>query len=117
MHIPVEIILRGIARSGALERYIGEAADRLDRTGGRILTCQVIAEVVRRPKREGAQFAVRLNLTLPGTEFVVSREHGEDVYMALRDAFEAASQQLKDHVHRHGNGGQRLRNGTPSPRS
>jgi ribosome-associated translation inhibitor RaiA len=117
MHNPVEIVLRGIAHSGALERYIGDAADKLDRVCGHVLTCQVIAEAVRRPKQEGAQFAVRLNLTLPGTEVVVSREHGEDVYMALRDAFEAASLQLNDHVRRHGDGGHRPRNGTPRPRS
>jgi hypothetical protein len=43
---------------------------------------------------------VRLNITLPGTEVVVSREHAEDVYIAVRDAFEAAGLQLKDHMRR-----------------
>ena len=79
-------------------------------------TCHVVAEALHRPKQQGAQFAVRLNITLPGTEVVVNREHGEDVYIALRDAFEAAGLQLKDHMRRQSNIEHRSRNGTPHPR-
>jgi ribosome-associated translation inhibitor RaiA len=116
MHNPVEIVLRGIGQSGALELYIGEEADKLDRVCGHILTCHVVAEALHRPKRQGAQFSVRLNLTLPGTEVVVNREHGEDVYIAVRDAFEAAGIQLKDHMRRQSNIECRSRNGPPLPR-
>lgn len=116
MHNPVEIVLRGIPQSGALERYIGEQADRLDRELARISTCHVVVEVLHRPKQQAAQFSVRLNITLPGTEVVVNREHGEDVYIALRDAFEAAGVQIKDHMRRQGNGRRHSRNGTPHQR-
>jgi len=116
MHNPVEIVLRGIPHSGALERYIGEQARKLDRVCGLRLSCHVVAEALHRPKQQGAQFAVRLNITLPGTEVVVNREHGEDVYMAVRDAFEAAGLQLKDHMRRQSNIEPRSRNGTLHPR-
>lgn len=116
MDNPVEIVLRGIPHSGALERYIGEETYKLDRVGGRILGCHVVAEALHRPKQQGAQFAVRLNITLPGTEVVVNREHGEDIYIALRDAFQAAGLQLKDHMRRQSNIEQRSGNGTPHPR-
>ncbi len=115
MRDPVEITLRGIPRSSALERYVGEQARALDRQCERIQACHVVAEALHRPKRQGAQFAVRLNITLPGTEVVVNREHGEDVYIALHDAFEAASLQLKDHMRRQSKVERRSRNGTPSP--
>lgn len=114
MHTRVEIVLRGMPHSGALERYIGEQADKLDRVGARILGCHVRAEALHRPKQQGAQFAVRLDITLPGTEVVVNREHGEDVYAAVRDAFEAAWLQLNDHMRRTGSVGRRSRNGTPN---
>jgi hypothetical protein len=44
---------------------------------------------------------VRIDLTVPGAELVVSRDpeldHGhEDVYVAIRDAFDAARRQLAD---------------------
>jgi ribosome-associated translation inhibitor RaiA len=100
MQNPVEIVLRGVPRSGALERYIAEQALRLDQSCDRLQSCHVVAEVLHRPKQQGVQFAVRLNITLPGTEVVVSREHAEDVYIAVRDAFEAAGLQLKDHMRR-----------------
>ena len=116
MHNPVEIVLRGIPHSGALERYIGEQARELDRVCDRLQSCHVVAEALHRPKQQGAQFAVQLNITLPGTEVVVNREHGEDVYIAVRDAFEAAGLQLKDHMRRQSNIEPRSRNGTLHPR-
>ena len=117
MRDPVELTLRGVAQSSALERYVGEQARQLDRQCDSILTCHVAAEAVHRPMQQGAQFAVRLNITLPGTEVVVNREHGDDVYIALRDAFEAAGLQLKDHMRRQGSGRRRSRShgGTPNP--
>ena len=116
MHYPVEIVLRGVPHSGALERYIGKEADKLGRICSLILTCHVAAEALHRPQRQGAQFAVRLDITLPGTEVVVNREHDEDVYFAVSDAFQAAGLQLKDHMRRQGIGELRSRNGTPAPR-
>jgi len=113
MHNPVEIILRGVPHSGALERYIGEQAGKLDQVCDRLQSCHVVAEALHRPKQQGAQFAVRLNITLPGTEVVVNREHGEDVYMAVRDAFDAAGLQLKDHMRRQSNIEPISGNGTP----
>ena len=115
MHNRVELVLRGIPHSGALERYFGEEADKLDRVCGRILRCYLVAEALHRPKQQGAQYAVRLNITLPGTEFVVNREHAEDIYIALRDAFEAARLQLKDYMRRQSNTEPRARNGPHHP--
>ena len=117
MHIPVEIALRGIAASGALERYVGEEVRKLERICDRIRSCRVSAEALQRGKRQGEQFAVRLVITLPGSEVVVNREHGDDVYMAVRDAFAAAGLQLKDYMSRLGDVGRGSRNGTPNPGS
>ena len=103
MRDPVELTLRGVPHSVALERFVGEQARTLDRQCERIQACHVMIEALHQPKRQGAQFAVRLNINLPGTEVVVNREHGEDVYIALRDAFSAADLQLKDHLRRQGN--------------
>ncbi|MEK7751163.1 MAG: HPF/RaiA family ribosome-associated protein [Acidobacteriota bacterium] len=118
MQNPVEIVLRGVPQSSALERYIHEQARKLDRDCNALLNCQVVAEALHRQKqRQGPQFSVRINITLPGTEVMVNREHGEDVYIALRDAFEAAGLQLRDHMRRQGGIEPRSRNGTPHPRS
>lgn len=98
---PVEIALRGIPPSGALERYIGEEARRLESACDRVRGCLVVAEALQRDGQREGQYAVRLIITLPGTEVVVNREHRNDVYMAVREAFAAAGLQLKDHMRRH----------------
>lgn len=100
MDHPVDIALRGIAPSGALERYIGEQARRLDSICDRIRSCQVVAEAQPREPAQGGQLAVRLIVTLPGTEVVVNREHASDIYAAVRDAFAAADRQLRDQMRR-----------------
>jgi ribosome-associated translation inhibitor RaiA len=112
MHNPVDIVLRDIPRSDALERCIGEEAQKLERICDRIRSCQVAVETLQGEKSRGAQFAVRLIVTLPGTEVVFNREHGGDVYMAVRDAFAAAGLQLKDHMRRIGNVERRSDGGT-----
>jgi ribosome-associated translation inhibitor RaiA len=119
MQNPVEITLRGVPHSAALERFVGEEARKLERACDRIAACHVKAELLRRDKRQGAQLSVRLNITLPGKEFVVNREHDEDVYIALRDAFAAAGRQLKEHMRRAAGseprgGEQHARNGASS---
>ena len=93
MDHPVDIALRGIPPSDALERYIGEEARRLDGICDRIRSCQVVAEAQQREQPLGTQVAVRLIVTLPGTEVVVNREHGSDVYVAcaMRSRRRAAS--------------------------
>ena len=108
----MQITLRGIVHSGALDRYIGDEARKLYRVCDGILTYHVLAEALHLRNQEGAKYAVRLNITLPGTEVVVNREHDEDACIAVRDAFAAAGLQLQDHM-RHQGGGYRRRNGTP----
>jgi ribosome-associated translation inhibitor RaiA len=100
MHGSTEISLRGIPSSGALESCIDEEVRRLEGICDRIRSCQVLAEALQTAKRQGVQVAVRLVIRLPGTEVVVNREHGDDVFAALRDAFAAAGLQLKDHMRR-----------------
>lgn len=115
MRDPVEITLRGVAESRALRRYISDEARRLEREFDRIEACHVVVEALHQRRLSGAQYAARINITLPGTGVMVNREHGEDVYIALRDAFEAASVQLKESMRRLGDIGRRPRSGTADP--
>ncbi len=116
-HNPVEIALRGIPASDALQRYIDSAARKLDQAYAGIRSSQVVVEALEREQEQAARFAVRLIITLPGTEVVVNREHGEDVYMALRDAFTAARLQLEDRLCRRSPEHGRHGHGTPGSRS
>jgi hypothetical protein len=100
MDYPVEIALRGVPPSAELERYISEEARKLERICDRIRRCRVLAETLPGEKRGGGLCAVRLMVALPGSEIVVNRENGEDIFLAVRDAFAAAGVQLTDYMSR-----------------
>ena len=98
MQIPLQISLHGIDSSDALYNAIRDKADTLERYSDRITSCRVVLELAARHKRKGREFSVRIDLKLPGREIAVTREHDEDLQIALREAFDAARRQLEDEV-------------------
>lgn len=77
--------------------------DELESTYDRITGCHVVVAQPHRHHREGRLYSVRVDLIVPGTELVVNRNHPldhahEDVFVALRDSFNAARRRLEDHV-------------------
>lgn len=120
MKLPVQITFRGFPPSEAIEAAVRERAGKLDRFYSGIMGCRVVVEAPHRHHRDGRIYHVRIDLTVPGGELVVKRDparHGahQDVYVAIRDAFDAARRQLEDYARR-----QRLRvkthEGTPHAR-
>lgn len=106
MQIPVQITFRGMEPSAAIEQRIRERATRLERYYSRIMGCRVVVEAPHRHHHQGIRFHVRIDLTVPQNELVVNREPAarqeyEDVYVAIRDAFNAAERQLYTHAQRH----------------
>lgn len=100
MQIPLKITVRDVPKSEAVEAHIREKVDKLEEFYTNITSCRVVVEVPHKHRRQGMQYGVRIDLTVPGSEIVVNREHDLDVYVALRDAFDAAKRQLEDHVRR-----------------
>jgi ribosome-associated translation inhibitor RaiA len=54
-----------------------------------------------RAHRKGNEYEVRIELRVPGTELAVGRKPGtahthDDVYVAIRDAFDAMEAQLEE---------------------
>lgn len=98
MQIPLQISLHGIAQSDALYNAIREKAEKLDRYYDRIMSCRVVLELAGRHQRRGKQFAVRIDLKVPGGEIAVTREHDEELQVALREAFDAARRKLEDYA-------------------
>jgi ribosome-associated translation inhibitor RaiA/cold shock CspA family protein len=102
MKLSPEITFRGVPRSDALETDIRDKLAKLDRFFPHIMSCRVMVEAQHKHHHKGNIYHVRLDLTVPGKELVVSRdpkEHQahEDPYVAVRDAFDAARRQLEDY--------------------
>jgi ribosomal subunit interface protein len=102
MEIPLQITFRGIPHSDAVEAKIREKAGKLDRFYSHIMSCRVAVEAEHQHHHQGNQYHIRIDITTPSKELVVSREHHdkqahEDIYVAIRDAFNAATRQLEDY--------------------
>ena len=98
MQIPPQITIRDMEHSDALETHIRDKVNKLDEFFDRIMSCRVVVEMPHKHHHQGKQFNVRIDIGVPGSELVVNRDHAEDVYVALRDAFDAAKRQLEDYA-------------------
>ncbi len=98
MQLPIQITIRDIEHSEALETHIREKAQKLDEFFTHIMSCRVVVEMPHKHQHQGKQFNVRIDIGVPGNEIVVNRDHSEDVYIAVRDALSAAKRQLEDYA-------------------
>jgi ribosomal subunit interface protein len=102
MDVPLQIRWRGIAPSPAIEAVIRERTNKLESFYDHIVSCRVVVEAPHHHHHQGNLFHVAIDIKVPGKEIVVGRgpaEHQahQDMYVALRDAFDAAKRQLQDH--------------------
>ncbi|MDE3155302.1 MAG: HPF/RaiA family ribosome-associated protein [Acidobacteriota bacterium] len=124
MQLPVQVTFRDMDRSEALEQEILRRAEKLETYYPRITACRVSIERPHRHQQEGKRFRVRIDITVPGEEIVVSHDaatlhaHLKDVEatrrtkatdvdtglkygrVAIREAFETARRRLQDYARR-----------------
>jgi len=100
MQLPLQIAFRDVPRSDAIETHIREKAEKLDLFYDKIMGCRVTVGMIQKHKHQGKLYNVRVDVTVPGSEIVVNRDKAEDVYVAMRDAFDAVKRKLEDYGRR-----------------
>src|SRR6516165_9708268 len=105
MQVPLQVSFRHMEHSEAIETLIREKVAKLDASPDHIMSCRVVVEPAGKHHEHGNLYEVRIDITVPGEEIVVTREpsqHTEnrDIHVALRDAFDSARRQLEDFVRR-----------------
>jgi ribosome-associated translation inhibitor RaiA len=95
MQLPLQITMRGMRHSDALESAIRRRADKLEQLHPHIVSCRVVVEQQARHLQRGRQFVVRIDLKVPRREIAINHDHDKDVGIALRDAFAAARRTLE----------------------
>lgn len=100
MQLPLEIAARNVELSEAAEAAIRERADKLDTFYERITSCRVAVEVPHRHQQRGASYVVRVDITVPGSEFVIKRKPAATLLSAIQEAFDAAERKLRRFAHR-----------------
>lgn len=101
MQVPLDITFRGMEPSPAVDDAIRKHAARLERFHPSVTACHVTVESPHRHHHKGQVYTVRVNAVVPHSEVAVTREPGldhahEDVYVAMRDAFNAVARRLED---------------------
>jgi cold shock CspA family protein/ribosome-associated translation inhibitor RaiA len=102
MVIPLEVTFQNLAHSNAIEADVRERVDKLGRFHSHILSCRVVIEAQhRQPATSGSVYHVRVEASVPGAliaahDEVQQRRFQEDIYVAIRDAFDRARRELED---------------------
>ena len=114
MEIPVQVSFRHIEYSAAVATAIRKRAAKLEKFFNRIIAMRVVIEPSGRRQRQGRLYHLRIDMTVPGGEIVVRRDPSlrqshENIYVAIRDAFDVARRQLEDYVRIHFHGKQKHR--------
>jgi ribosome-associated translation inhibitor RaiA/cold shock CspA family protein len=95
MQIPLQISYENVPESAALSAYIRQKADKLEQVYERLTGCRVRVALPHKHSTRGECFEVHVEMSVPGAEPRVGGKNDPDVYVALRDAFDAALRQLE----------------------
>jgi ribosomal subunit interface protein len=106
MQVPLRITVRDMPMTESIDAAVRKHAGRLERFHDRITSCHVTIDKPHQHRHKGEVFRVCVDVVIPHGHVVVSHEPGqdhahEDVYVALRDAFAAASRRLDQRGERH----------------
>lgn len=97
LQVALQITLRNVAQSAALDEEIRRRAAKLETFHPRLSSCRVTVERVAAHQRQGQEYRVRLDVHAPGQpELVVDRTHGQDLAVAVHDAFDAMDRMLDE---------------------
>lgn len=102
MQSPLQISFRHMDHSDAIEAKVRDRAMKLEKFYQLITSCRVVIEPAHKHKHKGNLYQIRIDVNVPGKELVVTREPDEhhaheDIYVSIRDAFDAMRRQLEDY--------------------
>lgn len=105
MQVPPEITFRNLEPSDAVKARIQEEVGKLEEIFDRVITCRVMVEVPHQRHRSGNHYHVRIELSVPTQELVVSRDPAdrrtrENLNASITHAFEEMQRQLRDYAER-----------------
>lgn len=96
MKLSLQITARDFELTDAIKAEITEKVEKLENFCDQIIKCRVVVEAPHRHSHDGRLYNVNIDLKMPGTEIVIKREPNEDLYVALRDSFNAAKRKVEE---------------------
>ena len=101
--IPFQITFRDFESSESVWLAIEDRIEKLERFKSRATNCEVIVSKPHRHNSHGQIYHVEIRLRVPGHNIFINRERERneahtDVFITIRDAFDALERRLEDFV-------------------
>lgn len=96
MDVPLNVAIHDMPHSEAIESLIRKKAEWLEKYYSPITSCRVAVNIAQKHQHQGKLYNIRVEVRVPGSEIVVTRDRNEDVNVAIRDAFDATKRKLQD---------------------
>lgn len=96
MKLPLTIAAHDLEITEPIEAVIREKATKLEKFNGRVIGCHVTVQGPPKHHRNGAPYEVRIDLTVPGHEYVINHQTSPELNIAIREAFDAARRKLDE---------------------
>jgi len=95
-----QVVFRGIDHSQAVEEAVHKRVEKLSRFSDQIQSLRVTLESPHNNHHKGKVYHVGVEALIPNHDIVVTHEQHdkhehEDIYVAIRDAFNAVERRLK----------------------
>lgn len=108
MQVPLQISFHNVDHSDAVEERVRERAEKLEQFHHQIISCRVVIESPHKHQSQGTMYNVRVDVKIPGHEFIHKGDKGdhahEDAYVAVRDAFDSVERQVRKYNERNNKG-------------
>ncbi len=104
MSADLEVVFKNMPRSEFVAARVHDEIAKLGRVFNRVMSVRVVVEAENRSRRHGDLFRVGIHATVPprislDVTRAGPRNHAhEDVYVAIRDAFQAMRRRLQEHA-------------------
>lgn len=99
METPAEVTFKDIEKSDAVEKRIRERVDKLEAMCPEIVRCQIWVRAPHR-RHKATEYVIDISVQMPGSTLHIDRRPGDDhahtdIYVAIRDAFNAMERQVR----------------------
>lgn len=98
MQTRLRVAVHGEGITDEIRSKIEDKFSKLDHYFSRITGCTVTVNVVKAGRKHGQLFELHVDVTVPKGNLVVDRHRAESLYVAIREAFNAARRKLQEHA-------------------
>lgn len=101
--IPLQINFLDLDESDAVRAVVERRIEKLEHFYNKIIRAEVNISSPHRHRHSDRLYHVLIHLVLPNNDIIVNKhsdknEAHRDIYVAVRDAFDAAERMLQDHI-------------------